>query len=506
MSKNQSNDQGYKLVMKEYDFYNNNDNDDFEIIEDIPTNYITTASKETNISNNNINSKFSDPIKNSTIVQSQKKLENFVVDAFKIIFYSRNKLSEFTSQSKLKLNEDKKNDNPFGFGVEELIAYDNLKYLDERNDNKKQQYIIDFFLYENNNNDTKIFSSLKANGNKKLLVERWKINYKENCFKINDNNDPNYLKYLETKIKLIEKSIILYSRLFPLYNIIKDNKYYIEFKFNPTSKDKKKFIEEKMTKKLKIKMEELFDFKLSITYLKITPENIDIFFKRNNDDFVIIPSKKSRRRFLSADYKKSSSQLLLQKNNEEERKEEKKEENNNKKTKNDLIIEDYFNDMTNDDNEDDIIKKGRLSAKVKKVKSKFFDQDNEDDSITDEEDDSSGENLSLIISESNGSLNKKLSKNVNNNSNKDNKEKEKYIKDNKKLINKEKNIVRKCSTFRENSKNEIKEEDNIKNIEFKNSKITKIVKEYKNIKKMMMMMPYYGNINCNKLSTYISNN
>ena len=109
----------------------------------------------------------------------------------------------------------KKNDNSFGFGVEELIAYDNLKYLDERNDNKKQQYIIDFFLYENNNNDTKIFSILKANGNKKLLVERWKINYKENCFKINDNNDPNYLKYLETKIKLIEKSIILYSRLFP---------------------------------------------------------------------------------------------------------------------------------------------------------------------------------------------------------------------------------------------------------------------------------------------------
>ena len=43
MTKKQTNGQGYKTVMKEYDFYNN-DNDDFEIIDEIPTNYINTTS------------------------------------------------------------------------------------------------------------------------------------------------------------------------------------------------------------------------------------------------------------------------------------------------------------------------------------------------------------------------------------------------------------------------------------------------------------------------------
>ena len=33
MSKDQPNDQGYNSVMKEYDFYNNNNIDDFEIID-----------------------------------------------------------------------------------------------------------------------------------------------------------------------------------------------------------------------------------------------------------------------------------------------------------------------------------------------------------------------------------------------------------------------------------------------------------------------------------------
>ena len=74
---------------------------------------------------------------------------------------------------------------------------------------------------------------------------------------------------------------------------------------------------------------------------------------------------------------------------------------------------------------------------------------------------------------------------------------------NKTQIKNKDNSVRKCQTFRENSKNELKEGDNKINIEFKNTKIKKIVKEYKNIKKMMAMMPYYGDINCDKLRTFI---
>ena len=86
MSKKQTNDQGYKSVMKEYDFYNN-DNDDFEIIDEIPTNYINTTS------NNNINNS----LKNSEIEKQKGKLNKFIIKLFKIIFNSRNKLSEFDS-------------------------------------------------------------------------------------------------------------------------------------------------------------------------------------------------------------------------------------------------------------------------------------------------------------------------------------------------------------------------------------------------------------------------
>ena len=48
-------------------------------------------------------------------------------------------------------------------------------------------------------------------------------------------------------------------------------------------------------------------------------------------------------------------------------------------------------------------------------------------------------------------------------------------------------------------------EDKIKNCEFDNKNITKIVKEYKNMRKMMTMNPNYGFINCEKLNAFISN-
>ena len=104
MSNNQQNDQGYKSVIKEYDLYNNDIND-FEIIDEIPTNYINDK-KDNN--NNNKNQE----IKNT---KENDKLQNFVNEILKIIFYSRNKLSEFSSKSMLTLTDNKKDNNLFSY-------------------------------------------------------------------------------------------------------------------------------------------------------------------------------------------------------------------------------------------------------------------------------------------------------------------------------------------------------------------------------------------------------
>ena len=474
MSNNQQNDPGYKQVMQEYDFYNDNNND-FEIIDEIPTSYINNTSKE--IDKNN------DKTKNSINEKQKEKLEKFIVNIFKIIFNSRNKLSEFATQSKKKLNQDINDDTSFSFDIEELIAYDNLKAYDDNDKNKKQKYTIDFFLYENNTEDIISLKSASVKGSPRLLVERWKIKYKDN-FEF-DNEKIN----LNTKMKIIEKDIILYSHILPLYNISKNEKYYTEFKFNPTPKEKKKFILEDKTKKIKIQLEELFGFKLSITYLKVKSDNINYLLKSNNNDFIIITNKKSRRRFLSDTYNKKSSNQLF-------KKESKDENNDNNAIKNDFIIENYFSNESSNENQKKEIRKRRLSLKEKRVKSKYF--NNNEDSISDISED----NLSLVISESNEDNSKKIISNLNIDNIKESKDKN----DKKKKINKN-TFIKKSSTFRGNSKNELKiEQDKIKNTEFKNKKITKIIKEYKIMKKMMMVMPNFGNISCDKLNTFISNN
>ena len=133
MSKDQPNDQGYNSVMKEYDFYNNNNIDDFEIIDEIPTNYINPTDNEKNKNDNTIPN-----------YDQKKKLQNFVIQLFKIIFYSRNLLSEFSSKSSQNLEEINKKDDPFSYHIEELIAYDDLKDWAENSDNKKKKYVIEF--------------------------------------------------------------------------------------------------------------------------------------------------------------------------------------------------------------------------------------------------------------------------------------------------------------------------------------------------------------------------
>ena len=490
MASNQNNDQGYTAVEKEYDFFNNNITD-FEIINDIPNSFINPEN------NNDINN-----IKNNNDLKfekQKKKLENFVTEIFKIIFKSRNKFSEFSSKSKRKLNETKKDDDdPFKPNIEELIEYDNLKAWDKSENSQKRKILIEFYLYENDkSDDAGSLRSVKINGKPKLLVERWKIKYKENYYEdnININNKNNFDEFMDTKMKLIEKDIISYSRILPLFNISKENNYFIEFKYNP--KEKRNFVSENLTKKIKIKIEELFDFKLSLTYLKIRPENIEDLLKYNNNDFVIISKKKSRRRFLSDTYYKKSSNQLLKKESEELNNNINNDNNDNNIVKNDFIIENYFNDINNDNN--NIIRKRRLSANEKDIKSKFYAK-NFKRTISKSDDDSSEDNLSLVINESNNDDNKIL----NNNLNIDNITKDTKLNknENKNQIKKD-NSVRKCQTFRENSKNELKEGDNKINIEFKNTKIKQIVKEYKNKKKMMAMMPYYGDINCDKLRTFI---
>jgi len=476
MSNHQTNDQGYKSVMKEYDFYND-DNNDFEIIDEVPTNYINTSSKNNNNSTNN------KELKKSSTEKQKEKLNKFIINIFKTIFNSRNKLSEFASKSKHKMNESNKTDTSFTFDIEELIAYDSLTDFSSKDEKKMQQYVIDFFLYENDQDDIGSLKSVRVKGSPKLLVERWKIKYKEN-FVFNKDNINN----LEAKMKLIEKDVILYSRLLPLFIISKKDNYFLEFKYNPIPKEKKKFVDESMTKKLKIVKEEVFDFKLSITYLKITPHNISYLLKKYNNDFVIIPSKKSRRRFLSDEYYKKSSNQLLKK----ESKENIDDINNNNQIKNTLIIENYFNDEDDDNKEKNIVQKRRLSVQEKKVKSKFFNDKDSLDSNSDEF--NSGDNLSLVISETNNDNNKNSYTNLNIDK----------ISENKKQINK-KGFVKKCSTYRGKSNNQLQEEDNIKHFDLKNSKISKIVKEYKYMKKMMIMMPNFGNINCDKLSNFISN-
>jgi len=93
-------DNGYKSVLKEYDYYNNTEND-FEIIDEYENNY-------TNNQKDNINKE--DEIK------QKSKFQNFIADIFKIIFNSRNQSSEFYSKSKKKLKG-----NSFQIDLDELI-------------------------------------------------------------------------------------------------------------------------------------------------------------------------------------------------------------------------------------------------------------------------------------------------------------------------------------------------------------------------------------------------
>jgi hypothetical protein len=389
--------------MKEYDFYNSNDND-FEIIDECSTNYINSL-PENNITNN-----FTD---------EKVKLQNFFVNIFKIIFSSRNKKHEFSSKSKKNLDNSS-----FTVDIEELIEYDNLK----AHDSKKKKYIIEFYLYEKDNEDNMI-KSLGLKDKPKILVERWKIKYKENFLPLDvdvkNNSFKNYDLFLDKKMKIIEKNIISYSRVLPLFNLLKEDKYSIDFKFNPIKKNKMKFVDENATKTINLISDDMFCFKLSVEYLNIKSDNIDNFFNKIDDDFVIIPSNKSRKRFLSDDYKKSSSQLLkkLEQKDKENLKDNSDEEN---------------------ENNNKYINRRRLSFEDNYYNKKY-------NPISEEENDSSSEDdLSLVITETN---NDTCQTSSDNHKNSENTRKMTDKTDNSNQINNKQKILNKGQAYKEKPKN-----------------------------------------------------
>ena len=453
------NDQGYKTVMKEYDFYNSNDND-FEIIDECPTNYINSL-PENNITNN--------------FTHDNVKLQNFFVNIFKIIFSSRNKRSEFSSKSKKNLDSSS-----FTVDIEELIEYDNLK----PHDNKKKKYIIEFYLYEKDKEDN-LVKSMKIKDKPKILVERWKIKYKENFLPLDvddkKNSFKNYDLFLDKKMKIIEKNIISYSRVLPLFNVLKEDKYYIDFKFNPIKKNHKmKFVDDNSTKTINLISDDMFCFKLSVEYLNIKPDNINTFFNKIDSDFVIIPSNKSRKRFLSDDYKKTSSHLL------------KKLEQNGKKN---------LNDNSDEENEinNNYINRRRLSFEDNHYNKKYNPNSEE------ENDSSSEDDLSLVITETN---NDTCQTSSDNHKNSENTRKITDKTDNNNPINNKQNILNKGHAYKEKPKSILakdKKRDILKNIDFsENSSVFNIIKNYKATRQILELLPNFGNINNNRLFTFIS--
>ena len=81
--------------------------------------------------------------------------------------------------------------------------------------------------------------------------------------------------------------------------------------------------------------------------------------------------------------------------------------------------------------------------------------------------------------------------------------------DDNNINNKKEYIHKRHYTCNENSKHKkVKINfNNLKNFEFQNnSKIKIIIQDYKTVRKMIKMMPKYGNIKYNKLSTFITSN
>ena len=205
-------------------------------------------SKENSFENNNIKQK-NDCNKKEFLKNFAKNILNTILDSRKVKNNNFNNIINSNSNSDSNTIKDFSD---ISYNIEELFLYDD--YLQNKND--IQKFIIEFYLVNNKNKK------------KSELVEKWKFSYKSN----DDNHDriseDININNLKNKILILQKSIITYSRLLPLYQYIinNNNDYTINFKIYNNKRKKKGVFSNKPSGNVSLKNSFLFSFKMNIKY------------------------------------------------------------------------------------------------------------------------------------------------------------------------------------------------------------------------------------------------
>ena len=205
------------------------------------------------------------------VKEKKEMLKKFIKDSISIIFESRkekinNEFSLNTSKNS-EFSNNQFDNNLFNPELDEFFIYNDF-YKDK---NELQKFNIEFYLTKKTDN-----SIIKE------LVEKWKL-----TFDLNIRNNEKNIQNFKNKINIYIKSIILYTRLLPLYQFNNSNKdnddYMIEFKlYQNKSKEKGKFTKNH-SGKIEIKNSDLFYFKIGIKYYN-SKELENIFGKKDEID------------------------------------------------------------------------------------------------------------------------------------------------------------------------------------------------------------------------------
>ncbi len=419
-------------------------------------------SKENSFENNNIKQK-NDCNKKEFLKNFAKNILNTILDSRKDKNNNFNKTINSNSNSDSNTIKDFSD---ISYNIEELFLYDD--YLQNKND--IQKFIIEFYLVNNKNKK------------KSELVEKWKFSYKSN----DDNNDriseDININYLKNKILILQKSIITYSRLLPLYQYIinNNNEYTINFKIYNNKRKKKGVFSNKPSGNVSLKNSFLFSFKMNIKYyfekeiktiFNETEEYIDINIKNTN-------------KFKSLSFHKAKPKITL---NEFE------------------IINNIDNNPITKNNNNCLNEIKTCPTEVNNNK------------INDIESLSDSSSFILNIHDYNTEENKKnnIDSVLENIKEKENKKNENQTKENN-------TCKRKCSIFSNsyettedysprnselksngNKENKISSDVTKKIIIKKNNKVNNILKEYYLLKDMIQKMPDFSNIKTQKLKTYL---
>ena len=214
-------------------------------------------------------------------------INNVMRSALKIIFDSRNLKNVFYTKSQKDIDDLQ---NSFEIDIDDLLMdeYEDLKHVRHENSIRRKNIVIEFFI-----NDIK-------NKEQKLLVEKWKIKYKEGD---NANFDENYFS---KKFNVFEKTIITYSRILPLYNIQKNKNYELSFKFYSHNYEKESNFYKRPSGNIRLYKEDFFHYKLKIEYLnkKEIIKGFELENQKNDSDEI-------RDRVLSIDPKKTSAYQIF---------------------------------------------------------------------------------------------------------------------------------------------------------------------------------------------------